>query len=132
MVNHLVVYVKANLLPELIQKLDSKGWSVIDVEPSTHMNYLTFAVFLLELIAGVIVSIMDKWHTFSDSTIILIGIAAIGTLIASLGFRSTYQYTVICEYVGNDEYMDMTPFDDTDDVFKKNENYQAEEADDAE
>lgn len=30
-------------------------------------------------------------------------------------------YTVVSEYIGNDEYIDITPFDDTDDKFVKNE-----------
>lgn len=43
---HLVVYVKASDLQEFIDILDSKGWSVIDVEPRTKL-FLIFASFTL-------------------------------------------------------------------------------------
>ena len=50
---------------------------------------------------------------------LVVGLAFFSTF----GITSTTMYTVVSEYVGNDEYIDITPFDDTDDNLVKNDNY---------
>ena len=58
-------------------------------------------------------------HDVAKYCAVVIGLAFFSTF----GITSTSMYTVVSEYVGNDEYIDITPFDDTDDKFVKNENY---------
>lgn len=116
---HLVVYVKNDDIQEFIAKLDSKGWAVMDIEPTTRINYFSIGIGALGIVLASLITFIDiplKLVIFLAS---ILGIAFLSTL----GISSVINYAVVCEYVGNDEMIDMTPFDDTDDVFEKNENY---------
>lgn len=117
---HLVVYVRPNNMQEFIDKLDSKGWAVMDIEPSSHICIGTIFVTVLSCLYAAIITLIGIW---TDKLLIGSAIAITIALIVSLGFKSTYMYTLICEYVGNDKLIDMTPFDDNDDNFVENENY---------
>ncbi len=116
---HLVVYVKSKDLQEFIEKLDSKGWAVMDIEPKTRINFVSIIVGII----GAICVMLHSFDVINDKIAPYVGAFVLIAFLASLGFSFVHSYTVICEYTGNDEYIDMTPFDDTDDEFVKNESY---------
>lgn len=121
--NHLVISVKERDLHEFICKLDSKGWAVMDIEPTTRVNYFSLIIGAI----GIIIAGFNMMGLIPNAIAISIGIFLGIALLSTLGFSFVATYTVVCEYVGDDEFIDITPFDDTDDNFIKNENYVASE-----
>lgn len=123
MKNHLVISVKERDLHEFIGKLDSKGWTVMDIEPTTRINYFSLGIGAI----AIIIASLCFMGFISTTIAIYIGIILGILFLSTSGFSSVVMYTVVCEYIGNDEYIDVTPFDDTDDNFIKNENYNDDE-----
>lgn len=121
MKRHLVVYVKTNDLQEFIEKLDSKGWTVIDAEPKAKVNYVAPCVGIVSIIFIILAFLKVIAHEYIPYIASILSVIMIG----SLGFTFTYSYTLICEYTGNDELIDLTPLDDTDDNFAVNDEYDA-------
>lgn len=119
MSRHLVVEVKERDLQEYIDKLDSKGWAVMDIEPSNKVNYCSLGIGAIGIIIAALTAMKVIPHDVAKYCAVVIGLAFFSTF----GITSTSMYTVVSEYIGNDEYIDITPFDDTDDKFVKNENY---------
>lgn len=119
MIRHLVVEVKERDLQEYIDKLDSKGWAVMDIEPSNKINYCSLGIGAICIIIVALTAMKVIPHDVAKYCAVVIGLAFFSTF----GITSTSMYTVVSEYIGNDEYIDITPFDDTDDKFVKNENY---------
>lgn len=117
--NHLVISVKERDLHEFITKLDTKGWAVMDIEPTTRVNYFSLIFGAI----GLIVASFYMMGFIPGSIAIPIGIFLGIALLGTLGFSFVVSYTVVCEYIGDDEFIDITPFDDTDDNFIKNESY---------
>lgn len=117
--NHLAVYVKERELQEFINKLDSKGWAVIDMEPANRINWYSIITGAI----GIIIASLNFWNIISCNVAINVGIILGIILLSTLSLSRVTEYMVVCEYIGNEEYIDVTPFDDTDDEFIKNENY---------
>lgn len=113
MSRHLVVEVKERDLQEYIDKLDSKGWAVMDIEPSNKINYCSLGIGAIGIIIAALTAMKVIPHDVAKYCAVVIGLAFFSTF----GITSTSMYTVVSEYI------DITPFDDTDDKFVKNENY---------
>lgn len=116
---HIVVYVKSRDLQAFIEKLDSKGWAVMDIEPKTRINVGTIVMGLISAIC----IMLHVLHAIDNKVAPYIAAFLIVGLIVSFAFSFVVSYTVVCEYIGNDEYIDMTPYDDTDNDFVKNDFY---------
>lgn len=121
--NHLVITVKEHDLHEFITKLDTKGWAVMDIEPTTRVNFVSLAIGAV----GFIIAALNMLKIIPNDIAIYCGIFLAIAFFSTLGCSFVTSYTVVCEYVGDDEFIDITPFDDTDDNFIKNENYVASE-----
>ena len=112
MSRHLVVEVKERDLQECIDKLDSKGWAVMDIEPFNHNNYCSLGIGAIGIIIATLTAMKVIPHDVAKYCAVVIGLAFFSTF----GITSTSMYTVVSEYIGNDEYIDITPFDDTDEI----------------
>lgn len=81
----------------------------MDIEPSNKINYCSLGIGAIGIIIAALTAMKVIPHDVAKYCAVVIGLAFFSTF----GITSTSMYTVVSEYIGNDEYIDITPFDDT-------------------
>ena len=75
MSRHLIVEVKERDLQEYIDKLDSKGWAVMDIEPSNKINYCSLGIGAIGFIIVALTAMNVIPHDVAKYCAVVIGLA---------------------------------------------------------
>lgn len=75
MSRHLVVEVKERDLQEYIDKLDFKGWAVMDIEPSNKINYCSLGIGAIGIIIAALTAMKVIPHDVAKYCAVVIGLA---------------------------------------------------------